>query len=35
VDGVPFFIVNGTLALSGAQQPDAFLEKFQRAAVMK
>jgi predicted DsbA family dithiol-disulfide isomerase len=32
VDGVPFFIVNGTLALSGAQQPDAFLEAFQRAA---
>jgi predicted DsbA family dithiol-disulfide isomerase len=26
VDGVPFFIVNGTLTLSGAQQPDAFLE---------
>ena len=32
VDGVPFFIVNGTLTLSGAQQPDAFLEAFQRAA---
>jgi predicted DsbA family dithiol-disulfide isomerase len=25
VDGVPFFVVNGTLTLSGAQQPDAFL----------
>src|SRR5262249_46461290 len=28
VDGVPFFIVNDTLTLSGAQQPDAFLEAF-------
>jgi predicted DsbA family dithiol-disulfide isomerase len=35
VDGVPFFIVNGTLTLSGAQQPDMFLEMFQRAAAMK
>ena len=25
VDGVPFFIVNGPITLSGAQQPDAFL----------
>jgi predicted DsbA family dithiol-disulfide isomerase len=32
VDGVPFFIVNGTLTLSGAQQPDAFVEAFKRAA---
>jgi predicted DsbA family dithiol-disulfide isomerase len=32
VDGVPFFIVNGTLTLSGAQQPDAFLEALRRAA---
>jgi predicted DsbA family dithiol-disulfide isomerase len=31
VDGVPYFIVNGTLTLSGAQQPDAFLEAFRRA----
>jgi hypothetical protein len=31
-DGVPFFIVNGTFTLSGAQQPEAFLEAFQRAA---
>jgi predicted DsbA family dithiol-disulfide isomerase len=31
VDGVPFFIVNGTLTLSGAQQPDAFLEAFRQA----
>jgi predicted DsbA family dithiol-disulfide isomerase len=30
VDGVPFFVVNGTLTLSGAQQPDAFLEAFRR-----
>jgi predicted DsbA family dithiol-disulfide isomerase len=30
-DGVPFFIVNGTLTLSGARQPEAFLEAFQRA----
>jgi predicted DsbA family dithiol-disulfide isomerase len=31
VDGVPFFIVNGTLTLSGAQQPGAFLEAFRQA----
>jgi predicted DsbA family dithiol-disulfide isomerase len=30
VDGVPFFIVNGTLTISGAQQPDTFLEAFRR-----
>jgi len=34
VEGVPFFIVNGTLTLSGAQQPDAFLEAFRRALLM-
>jgi predicted DsbA family dithiol-disulfide isomerase len=28
VDGVPFFIVNGTLTLSGAQQPDMFRALF-------
>jgi predicted DsbA family dithiol-disulfide isomerase len=28
VDGVPFFIVNGELTLSGAQPPDAFLAAF-------
>jgi len=28
VEGVPFFIVNGKITLSGAQQPDAFLEAF-------
>ena len=33
VDGVPFFIVNGRLTLSGAQQPDAFLEAFHQASV--
>jgi predicted DsbA family dithiol-disulfide isomerase len=32
VEGVPFFIVNGTLTLSGAQPPDAFLEAFRQAA---
>jgi predicted DsbA family dithiol-disulfide isomerase len=31
VEGVPFFIVNGKLTLSGAQQPDAFLEAFRQA----
>jgi predicted DsbA family dithiol-disulfide isomerase len=28
---VPFFVVNGTLPLSGARPPDALLEAFQRA----
>ena len=31
VEGVPFFIVNGRLTLSGAQQPDAFFEAFRKA----
>ena len=31
VDSVPFFVVNGTLTLSGAQPPDAFLEAFRQA----
>jgi predicted DsbA family dithiol-disulfide isomerase len=31
VEGVPFFIINGTITLSGAQQPDAFLEAFRQA----
>jgi predicted DsbA family dithiol-disulfide isomerase len=31
VDGVPFFIVNGQITLSGAQQPDAFLLAFGNA----
>jgi len=28
VEGVPFFIVNGKVTLSGAQQPEAFFEAF-------
>jgi predicted DsbA family dithiol-disulfide isomerase len=32
VEGVPFFIFNDKLTLSGAQQPAAFLEAFQQAA---
>ena len=35
VESVPFFIVNGTITLSGAQQPEAFLEAFERAAAMQ
>ena len=31
VDGMPFFIVNGEITLSGAQQPEAFLEAFNQA----
>ena len=31
VDGVPLFIINGTLTLSGVQQPDVFLETFKRS----
>ena len=31
VEGVPFFIVNGKATLSGAQQPEAFLEAFRHA----
>ena len=31
VDGVPFFIVNGTLTPAGTQQPDAFLTVFSQA----
>jgi predicted DsbA family dithiol-disulfide isomerase len=30
VQGVPFFLVNGELALSGAQKPEAFLAAFDR-----
>lgn len=30
VEGVPFFIVNGKVTLSGAQQPDAFLDAFRQ-----
>jgi predicted DsbA family dithiol-disulfide isomerase len=32
VEGVPFFVVNGTFTLSGAQHPDAFLDVFRQAA---
>jgi predicted DsbA family dithiol-disulfide isomerase len=35
VEGVPFFIVNGTFTLSGAQQPDAFLAVFRQATGSK
>jgi predicted DsbA family dithiol-disulfide isomerase len=31
VSGVPFFIINNKLTLSGAQQPDAFLDVFKQA----
>ncbi len=31
VDGVPFFIINGRITLTGAQQPDTFLEAFRQA----
>lgn len=32
VEGVPFFVINGELALSGAQPPEAFLAAFDRAS---
>ena len=32
VDGVPYFIINDEITLTGAQQPDAFLDAF-RAAI--
>ena len=35
VDGVPFFIINGTITLGGAQPPEAFLEAFGRAVATK
>lgn len=31
VDGVPFFVINGEITLSGAQPPEAFLEAFKQA----
>jgi predicted DsbA family dithiol-disulfide isomerase len=31
VDGVPLFIIDGKITLSGAQPPDAFLEAFHQA----
>jgi predicted DsbA family dithiol-disulfide isomerase len=35
VDGVPFFIINGKITLSGAQQPDAFIAAFSQALASK
>ena len=35
VEGVPFFVVNGKLTLSGAQQPEAFLEAFRQAVTSR
>jgi predicted DsbA family dithiol-disulfide isomerase len=35
VDGVPYFVVNATLTLSGAQQPEAFLAVFGQATGSK
>lgn len=35
VDGVPFFIINGKITLSGAQPPEAFIETFRQASAMK
>ena len=31
VTGVPFFIINNSITLSGAQEPEAFLEAFRQA----
>jgi predicted DsbA family dithiol-disulfide isomerase len=31
VDGVPYFVVNHEITLSGAQQPEAFLDAFKAA----
>jgi predicted DsbA family dithiol-disulfide isomerase len=31
VQGVPYFLINGTLALSGAREPGAFLDAFEQA----
>jgi predicted DsbA family dithiol-disulfide isomerase len=35
VEGVPYFIINGRLTLSGAQQPDAFLGAFRQALAVE
>jgi predicted DsbA family dithiol-disulfide isomerase len=32
VDGVPFFVISGSLTLTGAQQPDAFLAAFRQTS---
>ena len=31
VTGVPFFIINNAITLSGAQEPDTFLDAFKQA----
>ncbi len=31
VQGVPYFLINGTVALSGAREPSAFLDAFEKA----
>ena len=31
VDGVPFFIINSEITLSGAQSPDVFVAAFNKA----
>ena len=31
VEGVPFFVINGRVTLSGAQPPEAFIEAFKQA----
>ena len=33
VEGVPFFIINGKVTLSGAQQPETFLEAFNNSCL--
>lgn len=33
VDSVPFFIINNTITLSGAQQADTFVEAFRKAQI--
>jgi len=35
VQGVPLFVINGKVTLSGAQPPDAFLEAFRQAAALQ
>jgi predicted DsbA family dithiol-disulfide isomerase len=31
MESVPFFVINGKITLSGAQQPEEFLEAFGQA----
>ncbi|HWK81987.1 MAG TPA: DsbA family protein, partial [Thermomicrobiales bacterium] len=35
ITGVPFFIIDGKLAVSGAQPPETFLGAFEQAAQME